>query len=323
MTINYSSVTSLIRWGSWSDTKLVFLFISLGIVTLEKPIADLQEQFLILLKFSILFIAYGSFVSIINDFWDIHIDKEAKKLRGVMRLHNMAMAVILLILLSIYVFLLILLAHRRAAVSALGIVMVLSGFFYSSPPIRLKERGWLGIVSGSLIQRSLPLLLVFIILKNLTPTASLLVVLTFILGLKLMLIHQTEDYSADLRSKMKTVITNIGIERGKKIIQYLFFLEILVLSAFLLLIHRTMLIHLIVFAYLAFWSLLLAAKPDIKHLIDNFSMNDFFMSDFYYVWLPLYIGIVILLKNGNPLLLLILLPLQKKHIRIFLRKISY
>lgn len=319
----YNFVISLIRWKSWSDTKLVFLFVALGMVILEKSVTDFVSQISIILKFLILFVAYGSFVSISNDFWDRAIDKEAKKLRGVRCLGNITVVIILLIFLSVYLILLTLLAQHRIAILILGIAMVLLGFLYSSPVIRFKEKGWFGVVVGSLIQRTFPLFLVFGILKNFTPTAFLLVVLTFILGLKLMLIHQIEDYPTDLRSKVKTVITGIGLNRGKKIIRFLFVLEILTLLVFLFWGSQTISIRPIAFVYFVFWGLLLLIKPTAKDLIDNFSLNDFFMADFYYVWLPLYTGILVFLRNGDPLLLLILLLFQKKHILIFLRKAFY
>lgn len=314
------SLAMLIRWSSWSNTKLVFLFISLGIIIQQKSITSLATQTILIVISSLLFVIYGSFISIVNDYWDIKIDKEAKKTRNIARLSATMTCGAQVVLFIIYTTLLVLLANKKHEVIFLGIFTIILGFLYSHPLFRLKEKSWAGVIVGSLIQRSLPLLIMFAILNCLNTATLALISLTFFLGLKLMLMHQIEDYATDLKSGVKTLLTSIGIKRGKGIIKWLYIFESIFFVFFLLTLKEQSICFLTI-SYFIFWSIAVITKPKIKKTIEVFSLNNFFMSDYYYVWLPIYIGTMVFWETKNPLLLLIFLFLQKKHILIFLNKL--
>ena len=101
------SLFKIIRWKSWSDTKLVFLFIALGIVITNKGIYSLIQQLTLFSEFTLLFIFYGSFVSLANDYWDLEIDKEAKKDRLVAQSSKLKIYSMLAFFLSGFFFILI------------------------------------------------------------------------------------------------------------------------------------------------------------------------------------------------------------------------
>jgi 4-hydroxybenzoate polyprenyltransferase len=78
---------------------------------------------------------------------------------------------------------------------------------YSLPPVRLKERFVLGWGASALAQRTLPLVIIFEALKGWDVVAVGLIVLSTLIGLRSIVVHQLRDRDNDRRSGVLTVAT--------------------------------------------------------------------------------------------------------------------
>ena len=89
--------------------------------------------------------------------------------------------------------------------------------FYSLPPLRLKERGRIGLVFVVLAQRVLPLVLVFAAFRFFElPDIILLLVYILLRGTTSDMNHQLEDYEKDLSTSTKTSAVATGRGRYQK-----------------------------------------------------------------------------------------------------------
>ncbi len=90
--------------------------------------------------------------------------------------------------------------------------------FYSIRPIRLKERGKVGLISAVIAQRVLPTLIIFAAFKHYV--LSDLIVFTvyvFFRGVSSDLNHQLEDYRKDLGTKTETYPVRTGLPKAQKV----------------------------------------------------------------------------------------------------------
>ena len=89
-------------------------------------------------------------------------------------------------------------------------VLVASSFLlagaYSLAPVRLKERGWLGLVAASAAQRSVPALAAAACLGAFDSTTSALAVIYFLNGLRYIILHQILDSQNDRIASIHTYI---------------------------------------------------------------------------------------------------------------------
>ncbi|MFN8396218.1 MAG: UbiA family prenyltransferase [Bacteroidia bacterium] len=94
---------------------------------------------------------------------------------------------------------------------------------YVAPPFRLKERGFLGLVTDSLYAHALPCLLAMITFAaiagerdpfdpdaDIFPYMVMAVAWQFALGLRNILLHQMKDAENDRQSGLRTLVTRIG-----------------------------------------------------------------------------------------------------------------
>ena len=101
--------------------------------------------------------------------------------------------------------------------------------------IRFKERGLLGLIECSFAQRCMPLLIIFVLVKTDGPLIVMLLgwmVLSFVDGLRYIIIHQVNDLENDIASGVDTYVIR---KRGdyRKVLLGLLILE-LIITVFLL-----------------------------------------------------------------------------------------
>lgn len=104
----------------------------------------------------------------------------------------------------------------------ISLVILLLPILYSFKPIRLKERGFLGIVAAALLLGPLPFLL-FASLTVINHLALFLALWMFSRQLLLDMFHQQLDYEVDKKTSTKTFAVSIGKTNTKNIILALFF----------------------------------------------------------------------------------------------------
>jgi 4-hydroxybenzoate polyprenyltransferase len=175
----------------------------------------------------------------INDWADIRSDKAAGKKNKVGELKTGSRLLILVALLC-FAFL----PWIKLPVNIYSWILIGTEIFlfliYSLPPFRLKEKGFLGILTDALYAYLVPSLLAsltfFLIMDGGYPGfEKFLVVLSawlLIVGVRGILLHQMLDYQNDMNSNITTFITRHGTRSGEKILNILIPVEGLLMLLF-------------------------------------------------------------------------------------------
>ncbi len=184
--------------------------------------------------------ALAIFASVFNDFIDMDQDRQAGKTTRLMKLSRgkRRLVVSLSFLLNAYVAYLL-----SNLTGAFVIFMSIWALYtaYSLPPVRLKERGALGVLTIALGEHLLASLLAIYILVGLVnvqvPAFWLGAVLVWALcfGCRGIIWHQLDDLENDLKSQCSTFCVNIGFDRLKFLAERVLFpIEIIAYSVILL-----------------------------------------------------------------------------------------
>jgi len=102
------------------------------------------------------------------------------------------------------------LAFRRPAARLVGAAYLLLATAYSARPVRLKERGILGVLAGAVAQRPLVFLIYVGAVGAWDGRSALLAAWLFLGGVLGMLGHQVKDYENDLRAGVRTFTATHG-----------------------------------------------------------------------------------------------------------------
>jgi len=174
-----AALARLSRWRDWSHSKLPFVAAA-GLLAGTSP-----SRILLVLATLVPWAAFGYGL---NEIADRTTDARANAARslapavqGVYLAATAAAALALSLLWS------------NGLVVAGGLALAVA---YSAPPLRLKERGALGVAAGAAAQWLLPVLAA-------TDRATVLV-LSFALGVRWMLVHQLHDADADRDAGVRT-----------------------------------------------------------------------------------------------------------------------
>jgi 4-hydroxybenzoate polyprenyltransferase len=215
-------IKQYLGWRSWAvlthnsviENIFLLFFIALKdkLFTLEF-IADL----LIFILFSIFSTTYGY---LINDLSDKDLDKaHGKKNTFEDDSYTKSVLVVLLFLL-LSVFCGVRFAGNDLFVP-LWICWGLAATFYSLPPVRLKERGKVGLLVVVLAQRAFPALLIFSAFNHFDwVDLTAFTAYIFFRGLSSDLNHQLSDYQNDLLTKTDTFAVEAGIIQTRKFFRY-------------------------------------------------------------------------------------------------------
>jgi 1,4-dihydroxy-2-naphthoate octaprenyltransferase len=164
-------------------------------------------------------ILYEANIVLVNDIFDRDVDRAAGKVESVRGHYLSLWAMVALFLLTGAVsWLLILLAGGTWLLYSMWVIAYVVGFFYSSPPLRLKSRGFWSLVCNSLIERPFPVLLVFLFYRYYGfeliafPMLSELVWSVFK--------HQVHDVITDTKSNVRTYAVMLGKDLSYKIVKY-------------------------------------------------------------------------------------------------------
>jgi chlorophyll synthase len=95
--------------------------------------------------------------------------------------------------------------------------LTLLSFFYSAPPLRFKSRFPLDLLSHGLFFGSMILLLPALIFGSFTAGVLLIAVSIFCLSVSIELWNHIADYKSDMRSRLKTAVCVLGLEKSQKI----------------------------------------------------------------------------------------------------------
>jgi len=241
------NLLKLIRAYEWIDKlQLNFIAAFILIIYLSHP-----EQYLIqILILGIYMIFLGSYGYVINSYEDREQDAKVGKHPEALYFSSRQMEVIL----TFFALpsLAIPLYFPDVKIRILGIATFLLVTFYSSKPVRLKERGFFGIVTAALTQRPLPFLLFVFLIPLYDPwVACLLLGWLSLIGIAVIMAHQLADFENDTKAEVDTWASRLGkgkAKRGMKITLILTILCILT-SLFILPFYEGVAISLVILAF--------------------------------------------------------------------------
>lgn len=267
--------------------------------------------------FASLFVAMFGYL--LNDLFDIEIDKIARKKNIFIRVNNYTKALVVIIVITLADATWILSKPNYSA-SFLLLIEIALLVMYTAKPIRLKNHPILGPICDAHYSHILP---VFITLSFLEVSLNLqiLLLLHCLLlgkGIRNILLHQLDDRKHDKISAVRTFPNIFGIKKTLQIINFIILpLEIILCLILLLLFYpysNLFLISFVLFivfklSYFSFWYWHKTSK------INFFKRFIYGLNDFYEFWFPviciLHIGIT---KNVTLIILLLHIILFRKHI---------
>jgi len=215
----------LIRWNDWYDSKLPLFFLAYYYLLLIHH-QVLPQNLVLLLPLGIFFASLSSFGYMLNDYYDRFIDKISGKENVMGSLSARQQVLALVTVLSTGLIAFIPFYHYQFAVMALFFSYI-SSILYSMRPFRLKEKGILGIICVSLAQRVFPLLIVFSIFEHFRLDTLIFLALSFLIGLRWILIHQLLDRDKDIQTKVETFATSEAPERTYNAMLCFFMVEVI------------------------------------------------------------------------------------------------
>lgn len=203
---------SLVRGSDWFLYKIPPL-LAVGyalILALELPFSEAVLTLFLVLLCILSVAAYGH---VVNDIFDIHEDLDAGKANAMARFSPLQRTLFCALFVAMgaapFVF------HNLGASAAilLGINYLLPTA-YSIPPVRLKERGVLGVATDALGAHMVPTLFMAasMLERSATPGLSSFALLgaaalwSFCLGLRGIIVHQVLDRNRDIRANVATFV---------------------------------------------------------------------------------------------------------------------
>ena len=185
---------------------------------------------------------------------------------------------------------------------------------YSLPPVRLKDRGGLGVIADALYAHANPALLAAftfaliggVVDDALIPFIPVLGLWQLVLGLRNILLHQLLDLEHDEAAGTLTWVARLGIDRAERLLRVivvpselgLFAAYIVILAADV----RPLVPGLAVFVVLTSWVIRVRWKRALPRDLRNFLFN--YVDDFCVEWIPVLILLELAAREPAFLLLL-------------------
>jgi 4-hydroxybenzoate polyprenyltransferase len=178
---------------------------------------------------------------------------------------------------------------------ALTAVELLLPLAYSIPPLRVKERGWLGVSADAAAAHLYPALLALIVVQHLSirsyapPIVLTVAVWSLATGLRGILSHQLQSEEHDRATQLSTVVHRYGRETIERLVVFgLLPIEVLAFSAAIMASHATALFKTVwlVFMLYEFLKFALNAFPVVVFKRDGQRYLPFVDEGFYKAWGP-------------------------------------
>jgi 4-hydroxybenzoate polyprenyltransferase len=285
--------------------------------------ADFYEPILwlnILLFISFLFGCAG-FGYFINDVFDIEVDYLAGKSNSASGIGMIAMLTIGCGLLFIGLVPWIWLPHGIFSIGLVSL-LIMCLVIYSVPPMRFKERGFLGLICDVHYGHIFPVFIAVntfgVIYAVQWPSGffhgTLLYFLLFTKGLRNILCHQVADIHNDRIAGIDTFTTSLGIQKISSHINLVLAIEFILLILLLTSHSAILLLSFVIFILVN--TILVISWDTFKLKVDErFTKLWFILNDFYEEWLPFFLLMMVVVKYPR---LWWLLPL---HVLLFRQSI--
>ncbi len=256
---------------------------------------------------SILLIAFvglcaGSYGHIINDVFDIEVDRNAGKRNHMARFTPLQRFLLCALTLGLGFLPVLFVSYSPTSLILISIEFLLPTI-YSIPPIRLKGRGALGLVCDSLGAHMVPCLYCISVLAHFssrpdlipTPASITFICLTavwaLVLGLIGILIHEFEDRENDIRSGIRTFATDVEFHTVRRPIAIFYAVELLAFAGMVIvLLHPAPAIAIALLFFLIITAIKLVSHwPHYRHYSDDATAVQWWQLShpFYEAYLPI------------------------------------
>ena len=205
-----NSLLTYRAWKMWISDNMHISLLALFYVLLIGVPANLLDS-LILISSIGFYLMYGF---LINDFFDMPYDIAAGKKRPIHELPRIAFMGIIfcVVLLSV----LHLLYLKETLYTIIYIVAYILATLYSAPPVRFKDREITGVVVDALIEKTLPVLVVFVFFNHFEFDTLLFLMTAFAIQTLAIIRHQIQDFYADLKTGVHSVVVDVGLDKALK-----------------------------------------------------------------------------------------------------------
>ncbi len=228
-------VADYLRIREWIDSK-VTMILGVAAYFLCLKGTDISDWFKSLGSYFLFLSMFLALSYVFNDYTDLEIDKKAGKVKVITSVPKWLIYVSFVVMILIGNVPVLLLVEKKMICLCLIVLITIFGLAYSLPGIRFKERGLLGLIECSFAQRCFPLFLILFFMDinkiNLILWTGWLVI-SFIDGLRYILIHQYIDRENDRNTGTHTFVLDKQVNI-RKIIICLLLIEVLGCMALLI-----------------------------------------------------------------------------------------
>lgn len=303
---------SYLRIKDWADSKVPFMCgVLLFAVIFGGHSFDIGFVYLCFGAYTLYVSMFLAFSYVINDYCDMDVDKQAGKKKLILSLPKWVVILTMVLLVSAGTIPMFFLVPNRWVYLGFTLLLYLLGAAYSSRRLlRFKERGLIGLLECSLAQRCLPLIPAFFLFELPAVYPVLFLAVSFINGLRYILIHQAMDLENDIRVGVKTYLTQ-GHHRYRTAIIVLLLSEIGIMLFF---VGRIVMSYWPAAAFVLFY---IVFERTIGIVVTKYMGVDWLVTflavpleDLYHVFFPLLLGVILLFDSavyiGIPLFLALL-----------------
>lgn len=204
-----SKIISYLRIKEWLDSKVTLMMGILLLFYFCVNAAFTRNTVLALIAYFLYVSMFLAISYVANDFADIEIDKKAGKKKVIAHLPKWGIWCSLILMAAVGNVPILVLANSKWGCILVIFATYFLGLAYSTLGIRFKERGVWGLIECSFAQRCMPLLMIFFVVKLDLQLACMLAgwfTLSFIDGLRYIIIHQVNDIENDITSGVNTYV---------------------------------------------------------------------------------------------------------------------
>lgn len=230
-----TNIQKYLRTSDWLDSKVPFMIaVALFLYLFSEANIPDNRLYINLGAYFLYISMFLAFSYVINDFTDIDIDRKVGKQKVMHKLPKSIVVISMIAMILLGTIPLIIVVEKKLILFCFTIFLYLSGAAYSVHWLfRFKERGLIGLIECSVAQKCLPLIPLIFIFSVKWYYLLIFMLLSFVNGLRYILIHQAVDYENDIKSGVKTFVSE-GHNRYKIAIIVAFIIEcILLLSVFI------------------------------------------------------------------------------------------
>ncbi|MBV1708946.1 MAG: UbiA family prenyltransferase [Erysipelothrix sp.] len=314
--MNISNIHKYLRVNDWLDSKIPFMLASLIYFYLDNPNRGTFAEFTITFTSYLVYLfMFLSFSYVINDYSDIAVDKAAGKSKLIFNMskNRIHQSLILLVILGCVPMFFI--VSDKLTYIAISVLIYFFGAAYSIHRFRFKEKGILGLIECSTAQKCLPLLPILLIEQVSYLSFLIIIGISFINGLRYILIHQVLDFDNDLKTGVKTFVNSGGNHYNTAIKTALIF-ELILIFALLsdsVLVNPFFISVMILYAIFEIILAIVVVKYLNIDLLSSFTAVP--LESFYNVFLPFILAVLLTFQDVRfAMVLLLMLLIVKRNL---------